>query len=164
MQNLMRNNESRAKLAGYYALKENAFHDLKFCHEKGINLSSPVEPLHCVLLGLFIQVLQGFNHIQHHDLITRHAAETAAETVREDEDDGLDSDDTGATARKQKGKEKPVHYVFTGKYKELVENQLLQIGFILQQQCDDDMPRTFFPSGYFPDNQANDNSTGKNSI
>jgi len=46
---------------GYYPMKQNIFHQLQFCHAKGVNQSTPVKLLHCVLFGLFIQLLQGFN-------------------------------------------------------------------------------------------------------
>ena len=44
----------KTKDLGYYPMKQNIFHHLQFCHAKGVNQSTPVEPLHCVLLGLFI--------------------------------------------------------------------------------------------------------------
>ena len=56
-------NPAAMKQVGYYPLKNNIFHQLEFCHKRGINASTPVEPLHCVLLGLFIRLLQGFNRL-----------------------------------------------------------------------------------------------------
>jgi len=56
-------NPSSLKQIGYYPLKNNIFHHLEFCHGHEINASTPVEPLHCVLLGLFICLLQGFNRL-----------------------------------------------------------------------------------------------------
>jgi len=44
-----------------------------------------------------------------------------------------------------------------------VECQLSIIGFVLRQQCDPDIPRTYFPSGYLPNASAkDDNTTGEN--
>jgi len=34
---------------------------IDFYHRYGLNQSTPVEPLHCVLLGLFIPLFQGLN-------------------------------------------------------------------------------------------------------
>jgi len=43
-----------------------------------------------------------------------------------------------------------------------VECQLSIIGFVLRQQCDPDIPRTYFSLGYLPDASAkDDNTTGK---
>jgi len=47
-------------------------------------------------------------------------------------------------------------------YKDAVQSYLKNIGYVLRQQCDPDMPRMFFPSGYLPDAHDNDdNSTEK---
>jgi len=55
------------------------------------------------------------------------------------------------------------HLIFTGRYKEIVTSDFLRIGFLLWQQCDTDIPRTYFPSGYLPNaSNKDDNSTGKN--
>jgi len=56
---------------GYYPMKQNIFHHLQFCHAKGVNQSTLVEPLHCVLLGLFIQLLQGFNRLWKKGMLDR---------------------------------------------------------------------------------------------
>jgi len=61
----------KTKDLGYYPMKQNIFHHLQFCHAKGVNQSAPVEPLHCVLLGLFIRLLQGFNRLQKKGMIDR---------------------------------------------------------------------------------------------
>jgi len=54
------------------------------------------------------------------------------------------------------------HFIFTGLYKDVIQSYLKNIGYVLRQQCDPDMPRMFFPSGYLPDAHDNDdNSTGK---
>jgi len=42
-----------------------------------------------------------------------------------------------------------VHFIFTGVYKDAVQSYLKNIGYVLRQQCDPDMPHTFFPSRYF---------------
>jgi len=47
-------------------------------------------------------------------------------------------------------------------FTKMVQSYLKNIGYVLRQQCDPDMPCTFFPSGYLPDAHDNDNnSTGK---
>jgi len=62
----------------------------------------------------------------------------------------------GQTQKKQ------AHHVFTGDFLAEVECQLSIIGFVLRQQCDPDIPRMYFPSGYLPDASAkDDNTTGK---
>ncbi len=54
------------------------------------------------------------------------------------------------------------HLIFTGVCKEAVQTDMKSIGFSLHQQCDPDMPRTFFPSGYLPDaHDKDDNTTEK---
>jgi len=129
-----------ARNMGYYAFKDNVFHQLHFCHNYGVNQSTPVEPLHCVLLGLFIRLLQGLNRLRRHDM--------GANNLPDD-----DSEDTEVQA---------AHLIFTGKYKQIVTSDFLQIGFQLRQQCDTDIPRTYFPSGYLPNaSDKDDNSTGK---
>jgi len=130
-----------AKELGYYPMKDNVFHSLQFCHAKGLNQSTPVEPLHCVLLGLFIRLLQGFNRLRKKGMIDRIAMAHA----------------NGQNITNQ------AHHVFTGDFLEEVECQLSKIGFALRQQCDPDIPRTYFPSGYLPDASAkDDNTTEKN--
>jgi len=125
-------NPAAMKQVGYYPLKNNIFHQLEFCHERGINASTPVEPLHCVLLGLFIRLLQGFNRLRRDDMTIPESSNREA------------------------------HFIFTGVYKDKVQSYLKNIGYLLRQQCDPDMPRTFFPSGYLPDaHDDDDNSTGK---
>jgi len=52
------------KEIGYNSIKDNIFHQLTFCHNYGVNMSTPVEPLHGILLGLFIRLMQGFNHLR----------------------------------------------------------------------------------------------------
>jgi len=52
---------SYMKENGYYLLKDNIFHKLQFCTEYGVNLSTPVKPLHCMFLGIFIWLVQGLN-------------------------------------------------------------------------------------------------------
>jgi len=51
------------------------------------------------------------------------------------------------------------HHVFTGDFLAEVECQLSIIGFVLRQQCDPDIPRTYFPSGYLPNASAKDDNT-----
>jgi len=54
------------------------------------------------------------------------------------------------------------HLIFTGHYKEIVTSDFLQIRFVLRQQCDMDIPHTYFPSGYLPNaSNKDDNSTAK---
>jgi len=49
-----------------------------------------------------------------------------------------------------------------GDFLDEVKCQLNKIGFVLRQQCDPDIPRTYFPSGYLPNASAkDDNTTGK---
>ena len=118
---------------GYYPLKNNVFHQLEFCHWHGLNGSTPVEPLHCVMLGLFICLLQGFNYLRCNDMAIPEESE------------------------------RQPHFIFTGVYKEMIKSNLRNIGFVLHQQCNPDMPRTYFPSGYLPDAHDEDNnSMGKN--
>jgi len=46
-----------------------------------------------------------------------------------------------------------------------VESQLKNIGLILWQQSDPDLPQTYFPSGYLPDaHDKDDNSTRKKMV
>jgi len=54
---------------GYYLLWDNIFHKLDCCHSKGINLSTPVEQLHCVLLRFLIWLFQDFNSLQRIDMV-----------------------------------------------------------------------------------------------
>jgi len=39
-----------------------------------------------------------------------------------------------------------VHLIFTGQYKEIVTSDFLQIGFVLRQQCDTDIPHYLIPA------------------
>ena len=118
------------KNIGYYPVKNNIF--TKFCHSHGVNASTPVEPLHCVLLGLFIRLLQGFNQLRREDMQIPESSSHEA------------------------------HFIFTGVYKDAMQSYLKCIGFIWNQQSDPDMPHTFFPSGYLPNvHDEDDNSTGK---
>jgi len=99
-----------------------------------------VEPLHCVLLGIFIWLLQGLNCLRRE---------------KDDESSSSSSDDDDNDNRK------PYH-LFTGAYNDIVESDLKRIRFSLRQQCNYDMLRTYFPSGYLPDaNNKDDKSTGK---
>jgi len=45
----MKRNMSAVKDVGYYPI-QSMVHELTFCHSKGINQSTLVEPLHCVYL------------------------------------------------------------------------------------------------------------------
>jgi len=54
-------------------------------------------------------------------------------------------------------------FIFTDVYKDSVQSSLKNISFVLQQQCDPDMPCTFCPSGYLPDAHDDENNyTGEN--
>ena len=57
------------------------------------------------------------------------------------------------------GQKKQAHHVFTGDFLVEVECQLSIIGFVLRQQCDPDIPRMYFSSGYLPDASAKDDNT-----
>jgi len=89
------------KSIGYYPVKNNIFHKLEFCHSHGVNASTPVEPLHCVLLGLFIRLLQGFNWLQGEDM------KIPESSTRE------------------------THFIFTGVYKEAVQTYWFYIAITM---------------------------------
>jgi len=91
-------------------------------------------------LGLFIQLLQGLNHLWRHDMGANNLP-------------GEDLDDTEV---------QKAHLIFTGQYKEIVTSDFLQIGFLVWQRCDTDIPWMYFPSGYLPNESDKNNiSTGK---
>jgi len=94
-------NPNSLKQLGYYPMKNNIFHQLEFCHSHGINGSTPVEPLHCVLLGIFIWLLQGFNQLRHDDMTVPESSNCEA------------------------------HFIFTVIYKQSVQSYLKNIGFVL---------------------------------
>jgi len=98
---IFQNNPNSLKQVGYYPMKNNIFHHLEFCHSGGINGSTPVEPLHCVLLGLFLWLLQGFNQLGCDNM-------TIPELLNCE-----------------------VHFIFTGMYKDSVQSYLKNIGFVL---------------------------------
>ena len=93
---------------------------------------NPSGTLALCFVGIIICLLQGFNRLRRDDM-----------TIPESSN-------------------REVHFIFTGVYKDTIQSYLKNIGYVLRQQCDPDMPRTFFPSGYLPDaHDDDDNSTGK---
>jgi len=146
----MSNNYEQTARMGYYPMKNNIFHELLWCHEFGVNQLTPVEPLHCILLGLFIGLLQGFNRLRKPEPPERTALQ-ASLTCEQEEGKTIST------------KIPPLpQLVFTGLYKdEVVKKELERIGFMLHQPSDDNMPHTYFPSGYLPDaNNKDDSSNG----
>jgi len=45
---------------GYHACEHNVLYDMEYCDPGGVNLAVLPENLHAILLGLYIQQLQGF--------------------------------------------------------------------------------------------------------
>jgi len=49
---------------GYHACKYNVLYEMEYCDPGGLNLPVPPENLHTVLLGLYVQQLQGFARVK----------------------------------------------------------------------------------------------------
>ena len=123
---------------GYHPCTENIMYDLTFCDPLGINISTPPEVLHAILLGHGTRLLNAFARLQQIK-----SPKKQAETV---------------------DKEPRKAFVFSGQFGSQVEVELKNVGFWLTRQSDPDRTRTHFPSGYMPNaSKKDDNTTEKTS-
>jgi len=120
---------------GFYPCKENILLDLEYLDERGMLMALPPESLHVILLGLVPWLIQGLSWAR--------KVVQSSKSSQENED---------------KGK----HYVFSGRLKEQIKAELIEIGTKLSRQSNLDMPKTKCLSGYLIDPEKKDNaSTGK---
>jgi len=113
-------NPGYVKANGYYAMTNNIYHKLEFCHSPGVNALTPVEPQNCILLGLFMWLLQGFNCLQQSSM------QVISNTICDP------------------------YLIFMGVYKDAVQSYSKIIGFSLRQHCDPGMPHTFSHQDIYP--------------
>lgn len=122
-----------ASAIGFHPCHDNIFYRLTYCDPNGINSSLPPESLHVVLLGCAVRVINGFSR---------------------------STQDPDTSNPNSAGK---YPLVFSPKFLKDVENGLLSVGKQLAKQCDPDLPRTKFASGYLPDPRSDDGTTAKKS-
>ncbi len=121
--------------AGFLSLQGNILLDLEYLDEHGMLMALPPESLHVILLGLVPRLIQGLSQARKFD--------KSSKSSQENED---------------KGKQ----YVFSGKLKQQIKAELIEIGTKLSRQSDPDMPKTKNLSDYLIDLEKLDNaSTGK---
>jgi len=137
---------------GYYPCMENILYDLIFCDPLGVNISTPPEALHAILLGHGTRLLNAFARLEKGEKEPRRMKDKEEEENEESEEE--DEDKTEKKKRK--------NFVFTGKFGKLVFTEMLDVGYWLGKQSDPDKTRTYFKSGYLPKaGKGDDNTTGK---
>jgi len=139
---------------GYYPCVENILYkNLTFCDPLGINISSPPEALHAMLLGHGTRLLNAFARVENIKSKEQEIQEDAEEESLEEEKD---------EDKKQKPNNKRKAYVLTGSFRAFVDVELKKMGYWLNKQSDPDKIQKHFRSGYLPKvNKSDDNTTGK---
>jgi len=95
-------------------LQGNILLDLEYLDEHGMLMALLPESLHVILLGLVPQLIQGLSQACK-----------------------VDQSSKSSWENKDKGK----HYVFSGKLKQQIKAELIEIGTKLSRQSDPDMPK-----------------------
>ncbi|HEY9296112.1 MAG TPA: hypothetical protein VIQ31_07010, partial [Phormidium sp.] len=148
-------NPQYVKDVGYYPCEQNILQELQFCDRLGFNVSTPPEVLHAVLLCHGTRSLNAFAKIKKNPASSMSVQSSKSKQYAYNKNIDESSDESIQSNNKN-------HYVFTGKYKEVVEGSMKLIGYALSRQCDPDRPRSHFPSGYLPSpNKSDDNTSGK---
>jgi len=141
---------------GYYFCMENILYDLTFCDPLGINISTPPEALHAILLGHGTHLLNAFARLEKEKKEQKQKKKKDDE--EEDEEEDVEDDDEEKLAEKKKRK----NFVFTGDFGKQVFTEMLDVGYGLGKQSDPDKTRAHFHSGYLPKaGKGDDNTTGK---
>ena len=140
------------KNQGYYPCQQNILQELQFCDRLGLNTSTPPEVLHAVLLCHGTRSLNAFARLTKQTQ-SSHSAPAASLVHNVDDDQSNHSDDACESTYKKQ------YFVFTGKYRDVVENEMKIIGLSWSRQSDPDRPRSHFPSGYLPMPNKHDNNT-----
>ena len=148
-------NPQYVKDQGYYPCKQNILQELTFCDPLGLNVSVPPEVLHAILLCHGTRALNAFSRLtkQHASSMSVKVVINKASLQQQSSSDS--SDESSQHSVKN-------YYVFVGKYKDEVEQELKVIGLALSRQSDPDKTRTHFPTGYLTaPNKKDDNTSGK---
>ncbi len=117
---------------GFYPCKENILLDLEYLDERGMLMALPPESLHVILLGLVPWLIQGLSWAR--------KVVQSSKSSQENED---------------KGK----HYVFSGRLKEQIKAELIEIGTKMSRQSDLNMPKTKILSSFLIDPEKKDNAS-----
>jgi len=91
---------------GYYPCMENILYDLTFCDPLGINISTPPEALHAILLGHGTRLLNAFARLE------KEQKEQKEKKKKDDAEEDVEDDDEEKVAEKKKRK----NFVFTGDF------------------------------------------------
>jgi hypothetical protein len=126
--------EQLKKMSRHCLSHGNAFEAARFCAEVGICEATPAELLHTTQLGLHKYAKEGFAD-------SKKQKKGARRTVPDPEE----VPDTITEAPSAADLEK--YYVMSPSRIKVTERVLTELGFLLQQQSDRDLPRTYFPSG-----------------
>jgi len=122
----------------------------------GINISTPPEALHAILLGHGTRLLNAFARLEKEKKEKKPEKKKDGEEENEEED--IEDDDEDKPAEKKKRKK----FVFTVDFGKKVFTEMLDVGYWLGKQSDPDKTRTHFRSGYLPKaGKGDDNTTGK---
>jgi hypothetical protein len=140
---------------GYYPCKHNILQELQFCDPLGFNIATPPEVLHAVLLCHGTRSLNAFSRLTKYTPSSMSIQSgRSKQSIQNTNNNDSNEEETNINKKN--------YYVFTGKYKELVEVEMKNIGLQLSRQSDPDRPRSHFPSGYLPaPNKIDDNTSGK---
>jgi len=109
----------------------------------GINISTPPEALHAIVLGHGTHLLNAFARLEKEKKEQKQKKKKNDE--EEDEEEDIEEDDEEQPSEKKKRK----NFVFTGDF-EKVFTEMLDVGYWLGKQSDPDKTRTHFHSGYLP--------------
>jgi len=129
---------------------------MTFCDPLGINISTPPDALHAILLGHGTHLLNAFARLE----------KEQKEKKRKDDREKVDEEDSEEEdEEKPSEKKKRKNFVFSGEFKKLVFTEILDVGFWLGKQSDPDKTRTHFCSGFLPKaGKGDDNTTEKNKL
>jgi len=94
---------------GYYPCRENILYDLTFCDPLGINISTPPEALHAILLGHgSTHLLNAFARLE------KEKKEQKPKKKKDDEEEDEEEDSEDDDEEKPTEKKKRKNFVFTG--------------------------------------------------
>jgi len=102
---------------GYYTCMENILYDLTFCDPLGINISTPPEALHAILLGHGTHLLNAFARLETEQ--------------KKDEEEDIEEDDEEKPAEKKKRK----NFDFTGDFGKQVFTEMFRCWLLVGKKA-----------------------------
>ena len=143
------NNRTKLRSMAYYNI-DNATHKLKYCDpERGIHGACPWETVHTVQLGWIIYCLNAF--FKQKKVPAKERRKNSSWKARK----MIDNKSTTGSVYEPPDESNVTNLnIFCPSFLPRFEARAKQIGQLLQQQSNRDLPRTHFPQGIIPSDEC----------